>query len=709
MAVNKKHILNRYSFGVLLLTLIGVSVIVKASVIMFAERQYWQEVAARFVRENVSLPPQRGDLLAADGRLMSSSVPRYRIYMDFEAGGERKDTMFMNHLDEICQGLNRIFPDKSAEDFRRHLLKGRKEGRRYYAIYPRAISYIQRKEVGQLPVFNLGRYAGGFFDVTYNHRENIFGSLASRTLGYIYGDTARYGLELRYDTLLRGQEGLAHRQKVMNGYLSLPDRAPVDGVDILTTLDVDMQDICEKALVDKMEELGTATVGVVVLMEVATGDVKAIVNMTKGADGNYYERQNNAVSDMIEPGSTFKTASLMVAMEDGYITPDTEVDTENGVVKMHGAIMRDHNWHRGGYGRITATRALEVSSNVGVSRLIDKYYESQPKKFVEGLHRMGIGEDLGLEIPGAGIPSVKGPGERPFYKTDLPWMSIGYGTQIPPIYTLAFYNAIANGGVMMRPRFVKAALKDGQVVQEFPTTVVNPKICSDLTLERIQYMLRRVVSHGLAKAAACQDFDVSGKTGTAQISQGAAGYKTGRTRYLVSFCGYFPTEKPKYSMIVAIQKNGLPASGGLMAGSVFSRIAERVYTMGLYVDAAEAADSTSVTVPTVKAGSLSDAVYVLDRLNVNVLDRPNTSSAEAAWGTLAREETGVRVQTASAGTAEGLVPNVIGMGAKDAVYLMEKAGLRVSLSGVGRVKRQSIGGGSRATRGSTVHLSLSRN
>lgn len=253
-----------------------------------------------------------------------------------------------------------------------------------------------------------------------------------------------------------------------------------------------------------MKEIN-ANVGVAVLMEVATGEVKAIVNMMKAGDGNYYEMNSNAISDMLEPGSTFKTASIMVALEDGKITPDTEVDTGNGIMNMYGSKMRDHNWHRGGYGKIDVTRILEVSSNVGVSYLIDKHYKDNPQKFVDGLKRMSIDQPLHLQIPGEGKPNIKGPKERYFAKTTLPWMSIGYETQVPPMNILTFYNAIANNGVMVRPKFVKAAVKDGEVVKEYPTEVINPKICSDHTLTQIREILRKVVSQGLANPPAASN------------------------------------------------------------------------------------------------------------------------------------------------------------------------------------------------------------
>ena len=674
--------MTRYFFVILLMALIGVAIVVKAGITMFAERQYWQDVADRFVKENVTVKPNRGNIISSDGKLMASSLPEYRIYMDFMSGEKdekrrqkdqaRRDSILNANMDSICIGLHKIFPDKSAAQFKAHLKKGRQAKSRNYLIYPKRISYIQYKEVKRLPVFCLNRYKGGFKEQAYNQRKKPFGSLAARTLGDVYADTAkgaRNGIELAFDTILKGRDGLTHRQKVMNKYLNIVN----------------------------------ASVGVVVLMEVATGEVKAIVNMMQGKDGEYYEMRNNAISDMLEPGSTFKTASIMVALEDGKITPDYVVDTGNGQMPMYGRVMKDHNWHRGGYGKLTVTEILGVSSNVGTSYIIDHFYGSNPQKFVDGLKRMSIDQPLHLQIAGEGKPNIRGPKERYFAKTTLPWMSIGYETQVPPINILTFYNGIANNGVTVRPKFVKAAMKDGEVVKEYPTEVINPKICSDKTLAQIREILRKVVGEGLAKPAGSKQFHVSGKTGTAQISQGAAGYKTGRTNYLVSFCGYFPSEAPKYSMIVSIQKPGLPASGGLMAGSVFSKIAERVYAKDLRLPLTNAIDTNSVVIPNVKAGEMREAQRVLEELQINVQGKIADSGKEV-WGNTHSAPQAVVLESRS--NMQNFVPSVIGMGAKDAVYLLESKGLKVNLVGVGKVKSQSIANGTIVKKGQTVTLTL---
>ena len=680
-----KKIMTRYSFIILMMVLVGLAIVVKAGVIMFAERQYWKDVADRFVKENVTVRPNRGNIISSDGQLMASSLPEYKIYMDFKAGGELKDSLLMLYLDSICDGLHQIFPDKSKAEFKAHIKKGRAKGSRHYLLYPKRISYIQYKEALRLPVFNMGKNRGGLHEESFNQRKKPFGSLAMRTLGDMYSDVAlgaKNGLELQYDSILKGREGITHRQKVRNQYLNIVDIPPVDGCDIITTIDVGMQDIAEKALIDQLKEIN-ASVGVAILMEVKTGEVKAIVNMTKGSDGVYREVKNNAVSDMMEPGSTFKTASIMVALEDGYITPDQLVDTKNGVYMMHGSPMKDHNWHRGGYGVIDITKVLMVSSNIGVSRVIDENYHNQPEKYVEGLYKLGIATPLNLDIPGAAKkPNIRKPTKNNWSRTALAWMSIGYETQVPPMNTLAFYNAIANNGVMVKPKFVKSIVKDGQVIEEIPTEVLNPAIASPKTIEQIQTILEKVVSEGLGKRAGSKQFKVSGKTGTAQVSQGKGGYKSER-KYLVSFCGYFPSDAPKYSCIVAIQKPGLPASGGQMAGSVFSEIAERVFAKHLAQDLKGAKDSTAILTPDVKKGILADAQYILEKIKANPVNLGEEKQQDPKR-----------------------VPNVVGMGAKDAVYLLESAGLKVQLSGMGKVKSQSIPAGNTLHKGKTIQLRL---
>ena len=713
---DRNSIIPRYKLVAFIIMGIGLLILGKALYIATVKRDYWMQVASRLKKDSVDVKPIRGNILSCDGRLMASSLPEYKLYMDFVAGGEKKDSLWTKKVDSICIGLHEIFPEKSAAEFKQHLEQGRKKKSQNWAIWPKRVSYNVYAQVKKLPVFNLPPYKGGFHVQSFNARQRPFGSLAQRTVGDMFGakDTARCGLELSFDSILRGRMGLISRQKVMNKYLSIVMREPVDGADIVTTIDVNMQDLAERALIRELKkEEVNGDVGVAIVMEVKTGDVKAIVNMSKGADGEYHESKNSAVSDLLEPGSVFKTASIMVALDDGVVDTTYTVDTGNGIWEMYGAKMRDHNWHKGGYQVLTLPQTLERSSNIGISRIIDKYYSKNPEKFVQGIDRLGLRTDLQLPLVGAAAPRIRMPkkNERGQYvnwsKTALPWMSIGYETQIPPISTLTFYNAIANNGVMVRPRFVKSVMKDGEVIREFPTEVIKPSICKEKTLREIQTILEHVVSQGLGKKAGSKLFKVAGKTGTAQISKGTGGYKSGRMNYLLSFAGYFPADNPRYSCIVCIQKSGLPASGGGMSGVVFHEIAEGIMAQDVKLDITDARDSISILIPDVKNGNLLAADYVLSHLGISSNKWWNGSYANGnpIWGSVGHN--GKNVQLAKLPVYnERHVPNVMGMGARDAVYLLESRGVKVRIEGRGKVVSQSLPAGHEIKKGEVCSLKM---
>lgn len=704
-------IIPRYLLVISLMGLVALAILGKMSYTMFVDRDKWVDIAKTTVRDSVVFKATRGRILSADGQLMASSLPEYKIQMDFQAGGEVKDSILMEKLDSICIGLNRIIPQRSAAEFKTRILEGRKRQSRCWTLYPRRISYTQFKAVKELPLFNLGKYKSGFIYEEYsNRRKKPFGSLASRTLGGIKAanDSAVSGLEQTFDSILRGKDGFSHRQKVRNRWLSITDVPPVNGADLVTTIDVSMQDICEKALKDKMEEIN-ANVGVVVLMEVATGDVKAIVNLGKQEDGSYLEDIPHAISDMMEPGSTFKTASMMVALDNDIVKVTDKVETGSGIKMMHGAAMKDHNWHKGGYGTITVPEVLMYSSNVGTSTIIDGYYFNKPEEYVDYLYKIGIAEDLKLPFKEYKAPRIRRPKKDKtgkhwanWSKTALAWMSIGYETQIAPINTVTFYNAIANNGKMMRPRFVKRVEKDGQVIQEFPPEVIKPEICKPSTIDKLHDILRLVVKDGVAKKAGSNQFHISGKTGTAQISQGKGGYKSGTICYLISFCGYFPSENPRYTCIVAMQKRGAPASGGTMCGPVFRSIAEKVYAKDLTRKLSEATDTLHAHTPEVKSGDISAANNLLRTLDIKTNGK--VDNQKQTWGNSSNSNG--EVQFTKKEISDKVVPNVIGMGAKDAIYLMENCGLKVTVSGRGKVTEQSIYAGSKPVKGAEVKLIL---
>ena len=720
MKFDKKYITGRFSAIVIGALLVCALIIWKALYTATVDRDKWMKVAAISVSDTMVMKPIRGNILSADGQLMASSLPDYKLYIDFLSGIDRKDSIdsngklvsrtydvkqleekdsvWMSSMDTICSGLARICPRYTQDEYKAHLTKGLKERKRYWEVCPHVVlNYIQYNDIMKLPIFNFkNRYRSGLTIVERNNRNKPFGSLAKRTLGEMFGakDSARSGLELAYDSLLRGVPGKKHHKKVLSKYLDIIDQEPVDGYDLVTTIDVGMQDICESALRQKLQELD-ATMGVVVLMEVKTGDVKAIVNLQRYDDGNYYEARNYALASLMEPGSTFKTASIMVGIDDGYIKATDWVETGNGVCNMYGALMKDHNWAtRGGYGTIDVPHVLMFSSNIGVSKLIDKYYHDQPEKFVSGLRRIGIGVPLGLPFDGAADPRIRMPHKdrRGGYKqsdnwsaTALPWMSIGYETQIPPISTVAFYNAIANNGKMVRPRFVKGIEKNGELVEEFPVEVIKNSICKRSTLKDIQTILQRVVcdKEGLGKKAGNPYFHVSGKTGTAQVSNGS-GYKGGKNEHLVSFCGYYPSEEPKYSCIVAIRHSYYVASGGGQAGVVFSKIAQRVYSKNVTTNLKLAQDSTAIFVPDVKASHNKDYKNVLASLG---LKQSNMGAAPTINDVME-------------------VPDVRGLGARDAVYELASRGLKVRSTGRGVVTKQSIAGGAKLEPGQTILIEL---
>ncbi len=710
---NHKKILPRYKIIAYLIVLASLAVIAKAAYIGTVKRDYWMAVADRLKKDSVEVKPVRGNILSSDGQLMASSLPEFKLYMDFQAGGEHKDSLLVENMDSICNGLHEIFPEQSATQFRNELEKGRAKKSRHWPIWKYRVDYNTYTRVASLPVFRLPGNKGGFHKEEFNARQHPFTSLASRTVGDLYGakDSARFGLELSFDSVLRGESGKMQKQKVKRRFIGLMQKEAIDGSDIVTTIDVQMQDIAERAVIDELKEIN-GQVGVAIVMDVPTGDIKAIVNMTRCADGQYREVKNNAVSDLLEPGSVFKTASVMVALDDGLVDTTKLINTGSGIVDMHGAKMRDHNWHKGGYGTISLARALEVSSNIGISRMIDGCYGSRPERYVEGLRRIGIASDLGIPLVGATPPRIRMPRKNArgqyvnWSKTALPWMSIGYESQIPPISTLTFYNAIANGGKMMRPRFVKQVVKDGEVLANYDPVVLKPQICGSATLAKIKTMLEHVVSRGTGKSARSQLFSVAGKTGTAQISHGKSGYKSGGMRYLLSFVGFFPSDQPRYSCIVCIQKSGHPASGG-MSAKVFHKISEGVMAKDLKLDASDSRDAMSVLVPDVKNGNMLAALLVLEKLGIaaNTSWDGSYANGNPIWGKATQRNNRIEmVETPKYG--KDVVPDVTGMGARDAVFMLEKRGLRVSISGRGKVISQSLPVGHKIRKGEACMLRM---
>ena len=711
-----KKVMPRYSAIAIIMTLIATAIVGKALYIMTAKHDYWMQVAERQKRDSVTVKPNRGNILSCAGQLMASSLPEFKVFMDFKALTEAgNDSLWDAKQDSICQGLHKIFPEKTAEEFKRHLIEGRGKKSRHWAVYGSRINYNTFTEVKALPVFSLTPYKSGFHWEEYNARTRTYGSLAGRTIGAMFGakDTARFGLELSYDSILRGTNGIVHRRKVRNKFLDITDTPPIDGADIVTTIDVSMQDLAERSLIEELKEIN-ANVGVAIVMDVPTGDIKAIVNMEKCFDGEYREIHNHAVSDLLEPGSVFKPASLLVALDDGVVDTTYRVETGGGVWQMYGRDMKDHNWRKGGYGMLTFAQTLWYSSNIGVSRIIDDHYRNCPEKFVQGIYRTGLHDDLKIPLVGATPARIRMPHRNShgqydnWAKTSLPWMSIGYETQIPPISTLTFYNTIANNGKMMRPRFVSKVVKNGENIMEFPPEVMREQIAKPQSIKKIQTILEQVVSVGLGKKAGSPNFKVAGKTGTAQVSKGAGGYKSGITNYLVSFAGYFPADNPRYSCIVCIQKSGLPASGGSMSGKVFHDIAEGIMAQSLKLDVKDAKDSASIFVPDVKNGNVLAADYVLTHLGIKANTNWSGSYANGnpIWGKAERIGNRSIKLIKEKQYGKGTVPDITSMGARDAIFCMESRGIRTRIHGRGKVIKQSLMPGTPVKKGSICIIEL---
>ena len=698
-----KKVMPRFSAIAIVMSLLALAVIAKSFYIMTAKRDYWLKVAERQKKDSVTVKPNRGNILSCTGQLMASSLPEFKVFMDFKALKiANNDSLWDAKQDSICLCLHKIFPERSIEEFKRNLTEGRAKESRHWAVYDKRVDYNTFTEIKAIPVFRLKSNKGGFHWEEFNARTRTYGSLAGRTIGAMFGakDTARFGLELSYDSILRGTNGIVHRRKVRDKFLNITDTPPIDGADIVTTIDVSMQDLAERSLIEELKEIN-ANVGVAIVMDVPTGDIKAIVNMEKCFDGEYREIHNHAVSDLLEPGSVFKPASILVALDDGVVDTTYRVETAGGVWPMYGRDMKDHNWRKGGYGMLTLAQTLWYSSNIGVSRIIDDHYRNNPEKFVKGIYRTGLHDDLKIPLVGATSARIRMPHKNShgqydnWAKTSLPWMSIGYETQVPPISTLTFYNTIANNGKMMRPRFVSKVVKNGETIMEFPPEVMRPQIAKEKSIKELQTILEQVVSVGLGRKAGSPNFKVAGKTGTAQVSKGAGGYKAGGTNYLVSFAGYFPADNPRYCCIVCIQKSGLPASGGSMSGKVFHDIAEGIMAQSLKLDVKDAKDSASVFVPDVKDGNILAADYVLTHLGIktNVNWSGSYANGNPIWGRT--EHAGSRSirMIKEKQYSKRAVPDVSDMGARDAIFMMESRGIKTKIYGRGKVVKQTLAPG----------------
>ncbi len=693
----------------------------KAFYVMTVKRTYWESMGQLLVREGRELAPKRGNILSADGQVLASSLPEYRVFIDFmtyetdtarrRKDQLRRDTLLDVKMDSIVNGVHDIFPDVIPERLREHLLEGRKNKSHYWPLFvpsvttdPRKrrnnhqISYVEYSLLKKLPLFRVKS------SVNYEKiemRRRPFGALARTTVGE-FRDSARFGLERTFDAELSGRPGRFHYKKVMSEKVPVVDVPAEDGYDVQTTIDVNMQEICEKALGDKLRELedlyGNVHYGICILMEVATGDVKAITSLARQEDGTFREDFDRAVRDIHEPGSVFKPQSFLVAFDDGKISMNDQVDTGHGIYDFGAAKMKDHNYRNGGYGLMTVPEIIGKSSNIGVSVLINRAYHDDPDKFIDGLQRVGSLEDHHFPLDGYQAPRVIRPASKMWSKISLPWLSIGYVVQTTPINTIAFYNGIANNGRMMRPRLVKALRRDGEVVKEYPPVVVREHMASEKAVRQVQECLEFVTTKGVGRAANSHMFATAGKTGTAQVWS-AAGRSSS---YFVTFAGYFPVDQPQYSCIVCIERPA-PASGGSQCGPVFRRVAENVMASTRSADYSSAANALYVSRNTEHRGNMAMLTRLLSQLRLP-RDGAPANTTTPVWG----KATGTNAFeiTESAAADETRVPDVVGYGLRDAICRLEGLGLKVKTHGVGHVVKQSLSTDHVIKRGEVITLTL---
>lgn len=659
MAIEKRNILNRLYLLAGFMFVFALSIMYKIVDIQFLKGDYYRKKAEERTVKTFEIKANRGNVYSADGSLLATSVSKFDIRMDAV-------TVSNENFEKSIKGLSNSLSQmlgKPAAYYENYIRKGRKNKNRYLLI-TRNLNYNQYLKIKTFPIFKLGVYKGGFIAEQRTVREHPIGKIAERAVGYD-DYRGRVGIEGNFHKYLQGKNGNRLKQRIAKGqWKPLNDNnevEPIDGKDIITTIDLNIQDIAHHALLEQLEKY-EADHGTVVVMETKTGEIKAISNLGRNKEGKYYERLNYAVGESHEPGSTFKLMSMMVALEDNKIDTAMIIDTEKGKYKVFDRTVRDS--HRGGYGKISVARIFELSSNVGMVKLIEKYYGNDPQKFIDGLHRMDIGKKLNIPIKGEGIPSLPNPSDKKkWYGTSLAWMTHGYGVSITPLQTLAFYNAVANNGEFVKPRFIKEIRSQNRVIKKFDKVVINPKICSQETINKVKGMMKNVVKRGTAQNIYNKNYELAGKTGTCQTE-----YWTGKTEYISSFAGYFPANNPRYSCIVVIHKpkKEIGYYGADVAGPVFKQIAHKIYT----------------------------ETPLLDEVN-GLKKNPKKINADYdSYYKIARKQL-IKM------------PNLKNMSGMDAIALLENLGLKVQFKGIGKVTKQSVKAGEELDKNVIIELTLS--
>ncbi|HZK08288.1 MAG TPA: penicillin-binding protein [Bacteroidales bacterium] len=684
-----KQSMGRTYFVFILMLLAGLLIMCRALKVQFVEGGELKANAHKMDYRFFDSESMRGNIYATDGSLLATSVPIFEIRMD-AASDLIPDKLFNDSVGYLASHLANMFGDKTHWGYKQWLINGRKAGNRYLAIQ-KNVTYDQLAKIRRMPILNRGKYSGGLIAERTTRREYPFGILAKRTVGYtlVNGkDSLMVGLEGAFNDYLQGQSGCQLKQRMANSawkpvYNEL-NIEPIDGKDIITTINTHLQDVAESALMKQLR-LHDAEKGTVVLMEVQTGEIKAIANLSYDTvTGDYTEKYNLAVGEAIEPGSTFKLASFMVAMEDGALARIDSVNIGNGNIVFHNRTMRDsHRIKESGW--LTPEECLVHSSNAGVSKIIYDTYIGHEWDFFNGLQKIFPMESTGINISGEPSPGIKNPDNPYWSKVTLPWMSIGYEITVTPLQMLTFYNAVANNGVMVRPRLVKSVSEAGIITKTFETEIIKKKICSDKTIATARKYLEGVVENGTGRNVRNAVYKIAGKTGTSKVNE------NGRyiAKYNASFVGYFPADNPKYSCIVMIYR---PKEGGYyasqVAAPVFKEIADIVYSLDLDIHPAD-----------YNAYLENITETATDTSGDKLLPFLAGANEELMLGHLKMEEFGQQIKVDQ-------IPDVRGLSVGDAIFMLENIGLVVKLKGRGLVKRQSLDPGYVFRKGDHIYLNL---
>ena len=694
---NRESLIRLYSVYFLVLFM-GLGIVIQIFYLQIFKGEQLKSDANKqiFISKKVMAP--RGNIYASNEQKTSLalSVPRYKVFVDLVTIREKD---FMENISDLSDSLSVLLARKTSNEWKSELDDQRLDSNRYFFI-ARGLRNDQIERLRKFPIFNLGKYRGGCIILKSNQRVKPYGMLANRTVGYAVENDGKksilVGIEGAFNEYLKGQNGQMLMEKIRgNEWKPVDDELsiePVPGSDVYTSIDVNIQDVAESALLKQLREQ-KAQKGCAVLMEVKTGFVKAIANLSfDPKTETYFEAQNHAVGLASEPGSTFKLASLLVALEQGKVEITDSVDM-TGKYEFYDNYLTD-----GGkiYGRNTVKDAFEKSSNV-ISQIIYDNYKTEPQEFIDGLKEIGIHQKLGLSILGEGVPLIKESSDPTFTGITLPWMSIGYELKMTPLQTLALYNAVANEGTLLQPQFVKYIKKGSEIQKEYKPRILNASICSKSTLRDLKVMLEGVVERGTAKNIKARGFSIAGKTGTSKIAQGSKGYGN---KYQASFCGYFPSKDPVYSCIVVVQGPTKNIFGSVVSGTVFKEIADKVYAQEFQNENIVLKDTLN-RYPYSRSGDKMSFLVASENMRIPVEDLTNESNE---WISTRTGKDAIKIIHKK--TQKGLVPNVVGMGLIDATYMLEKYGLFVQPVGSGIVREQSIKAGLRINKGQKIILQL---